>query len=181
MASALRSTSFRQTGCSRFRRAGSWVFYEQFDMGDCHVEYPTLVHAGDDWCGHLRGSHRPDHASSFRRGHFKFAHEPGGISFSAAILLHVLSHRQSFTNYFRQRGALGIVVTAWAIGVGLVAGSSVLNMGEAEALIVDRIDSAPLAMLAPVVDMDVRQVVDRLGDEGFVVNDPEMSIRQLAQ
>ena len=29
--------------------------------------------------------------------------------------------------------------------------------------------------------MDVRQVVDRLGDEGFVVDDPEMSIRQLAQ
>ena len=93
----------------------------------------------------------------------------------------MLSHRRSFTNYFRQRGALGIVVTAWAIGVGLVAASSVLNMGEAEALIVDRIDSAPLAVLAPVVDMDVRQVVDRLGDEGFVVDDPEMSIRQLAQ
>ena len=74
---------------------------------------------------------------------FKFAHELGGISFSAAILLHVLSHRRSFTNYFRQRGALGIVVTAWAIGVGLVAASSVLNMGEAEALIVDRIDNAP--------------------------------------
>ena len=112
---------------------------------------------------------------------FKFAHELGGISFSAAILLHVLSHRRSFTNYFRQRGALGIVVTAWAIGVGLVAASSVLNMGEAEALIVDRIDSAPRAVLAPVVDMDVRQVVDRLGDEGFIVDDPEMSIRQLAQ
>ena len=25
------------------------------------VEYPTLVHAGDDWRGHLRGSHRSDH------------------------------------------------------------------------------------------------------------------------
>ena len=112
---------------------------------------------------------------------FKFAHELGGLSFSAAILLHVLSHQRSFANYFRQRGALGIVVTAWAIGIGLVTASSVLDMGEADALVVARIDSAPLALLAPVVGMDVRQIVERLGEAGFVVDDPEMSIRQLAQ
>ena len=28
---------------------------------------------------------------------FKFAHELGGLTFSAAIVLHVLSHRRSFT------------------------------------------------------------------------------------
>ena len=112
---------------------------------------------------------------------FKFAHEIGGIAFSAAILLHVLSHRRSFTNYFRQRRALGIVVTAWAMGVGLVTASSVLELGEPDALVVARIDSAPLALLAPVVGVEVRQLVDRLGDAGLVVEDPDMSIRQLAE
>lgn len=112
---------------------------------------------------------------------FKVAHELGGVAFSAAIVLHVLSHRRSFTNYFRQRGGLGIVVAAWALGVGLVAASSVLNVREAEALVVDRIDSAPLAALAPVVGLDLRQIVDRLEDEGFVVDDPKMSVQQLAQ
>ena len=112
---------------------------------------------------------------------FKFAHELGGLTFSAAILLHVLSHRRSFMNYFRQRRALSIVVTAWAVGVSLVTASSVLELGEADALVVARIDSAPLALLAPVVGMEVRQVVERLGAAGFVVEDPAMSIRQLAE
>ena len=112
---------------------------------------------------------------------FKFAHELGGLAFSAAIVLHAMSHRRSFLNYFRQRGALAIVAAAWALGAGLVTASSVLEMGEADALVIARIDSAPLAVIAPVVGMEVRQVVDRLGDAGFVVEDPELSIRQVAE
>lgn len=112
---------------------------------------------------------------------FQFAHELGGIAFSTAILLHVLSHRRSFMNYFRRRGALGIVVTVWAVGNGLVTASSVLDIGEADTLVVARIDSALLALLAPVVGLEVGQIVDRLGDAGFIVDDPEMSIQELAQ
>ena len=112
---------------------------------------------------------------------FKFAHELAGVGFSIAILLHVLSHWRSFSNYFSQRRALGIVTFVWLAGVGLVAASATLEMGEADALVVARIDSAPLALLAPIVGLEVGELVDRLGDDGFVVDDPEVSIRQLAE
>ena len=111
---------------------------------------------------------------------FKFAHELIGIGFSAAVVLHVLTHWRSFSNYFTQRGAVRVLVLAWSTGIGLVAASAILNTGEAEELIVERIDSASIAQLAPVVGMDVRALVDRLGDDGFEVDDPGMSIRQLA-
>lgn len=112
---------------------------------------------------------------------FKFVHELGGVLFSVAILLHVLSHRRSFANYFRQRRALAILVVAWASGISLLTASAVLELGEADALIVERTESAPLALLAPVVGLDVGQVVDRLEDAGLVVDDPQTSVRQLAQ
>ena len=111
---------------------------------------------------------------------FKFAHELMGIGFSAAVVLHVLTHRRSFSNYFSQRGAVRVLALAWTIGIGMVAASAVLNTGEAEALMVERIDAVSIAVLAPVVGMDVSALVDRLGGDGFAVDDPEMSIRQLA-
>ena len=36
-------------------------------------------------------------------------------------------------------------------------------------------------MLAPVAGLAVSEVVDRLGAEGLVVDDPGMSVRQLAE
>ena len=112
---------------------------------------------------------------------FKFAHELVGIGFSAAVALHVLSHWRSFSNYFAQRGAVRVLALAWSMGVGLVVASTVLNTGDAEELIVERMDSVPLAVLAPVAGLDVSELVDRLGAEGLVVDDPGMSVRQLAE
>ena len=108
---------------------------------------------------------------------FKFAHERIGIGFSIAILLHVMSHWRSFSNYFSERSVVALV---WSIGIGLVTTSTILNSGDVEELIVERIDGASVALLAPVVGMNVRELVDRLGDDGFVVDDPGMSIQQLA-
>ena len=34
--------------------------------------------------------------------------------------------------------------------------------------------------MAPIVDMDVERLVQRLGDDSFTVSDPEMSIEELA-
>ena len=112
---------------------------------------------------------------------FKFAHELVGIGFSAAVALHVLSHWRSFANYFSQRGAVRVLTLAWSMGIGLVATSMLLNTGDAEELIVERMGGVPLAVLAPVAGLDVSELVDRLGAEGLVVHDPGMSIRQLAE
>lgn len=111
---------------------------------------------------------------------FKFAHELVGIGFSAAVALHVLSHWRSFANYFSQRGAVRVLALAWSMGVGLVAASMLLGTGDAEELI-ERMDAVSLEVLAPVAGLAVSELVDRLGAEGLVVDDPGMSVRQLAE
>ena len=111
---------------------------------------------------------------------FKFAHELVGIGFSVAVLLHVLTHWRSFTNYFSQRRGVGVLALAWSVGIGLVLASAILSVGEPEDLILERIEGTPVALLAPAIGMDVSALVDRLGEDGFVVDDPGMSVRQLA-
>ena len=80
---------------------------------------------------------------------------------SVAILLHASSHRRSFSNYFSQRSAVGVLARAWSMGVGLVMASTIPNTGDPEELIVERIDTASVALLAPVVGIDVSELVDR--------------------
>ena len=111
---------------------------------------------------------------------FKFAHELLGIGFSAAVALHVLSHWRSFSNYFSQGAPVRVLAFVWSIGIGLVAASTFPNMGDAEELIIEKIDSVPLDVLAPVAGLDAAELADRLGAEGLVVDDPGMTIRELA-
>ena len=110
----------------------------------------------------------------------KFAHEIVGITFSVAIVLHVLSNWRPFKRYFSQRGAVSIIALAWLIGISLVTTSMFLDKGEPEGLIVNQIEQTPITLLAPIVGMDVSELVDQLSDDGFVVDNPEMSIEQLA-
>lgn len=112
---------------------------------------------------------------------FKFAHELVGIGFSAAVALHVLSHWRSFSNYFFQRGAVRVLALAWSMGAGLVAASMLLGAGDAEELIVERMNAVSLELLASVAGLDMSELVDRLGAEGLVVDDPGMSVGQLAE
>jgi len=66
------------------------------------------------------------------------------------------------------------------MGIGLVATSTLLNTGDAEELI-EKMSSVPLDVLAPVAGRDVTELLDRLGAEGFVVDDAGTSVRQLAE
>ena len=84
-------------------------------------------------------------------------------------------------HYFSQRGAVRVLALAWSMGIGLVAASTLLNTGDAEELIVERMNSVPLDVLAPVAGLDVAELLDRLGAEGLVVDDAGTSIRQLAE
>ena len=91
---------------------------------------------------------------------FKFAHELVGIGFSVAVVLHVLTHWRSFSNYFVQRRAVSVLALAWAAGIGLVMASAILGTGEPEELILERIDRAPVNVLAPAIGMDVSDLVE---------------------
>ena len=112
---------------------------------------------------------------------FKYAHELAGIAFSLAVALHALSHWRSFSGYFRERRALGIVAAAWLLGAGLVTASAVLDMGEPDALVMARIESAPLPAVAAVLGLEVEELAARLTAAGFPVTDLNASIQEIAE
>lgn len=111
---------------------------------------------------------------------FKFAHELVGIGFAVAIVLHISSNWRPFKRYFSQRSAVSIITLAWLIAISLVITSAILDKGESEELIVTQIERTPIVLLAPIVNMNVSELIDRLGEDGFIVDNPEMSIEQVA-
>ena len=112
---------------------------------------------------------------------FRFAHEIVGVGFAVGIVLHILSNWRPFTRYFSQRGAVSIIALGWVVGISLVVTSVMLHTEDAEERIVHQIEQTPIQLLAPVVGMEVSVLVNRLKQGGFAVDNPEMSIEQLAE
>ena len=110
---------------------------------------------------------------------FLYAHEIVGLGFSVAILLHIYTNWRPFKKYFAQRSVI-IIALAWLIGVGLIARTAIFSEGEPEELIMERIEQTSITRIAPIVDMEVETLIKRLGDDGYTVSDPEMSIEALA-
>ena len=110
---------------------------------------------------------------------FLFAHEIVGLGFSVAILLHIYTNWRPFRKYFSQRSVI-IIALAWLIGVGLIARTAIFSEGEPEELIMERMEQTSITRMAPIVDMDVDTLVKQLGNDGYTVSDPEMSIEELA-
>ena len=111
---------------------------------------------------------------------FLSAHEIVGLGFSVAILLHIYTNWRPFKKYFSQRSVI-IIAVAWLIGVGLIARTAIFSEGEPEELIMQKMEQTSITRMAPIVDMEVETLIKRLGDDGYTVNDPEMSIEALAE
>ena len=95
-------------------------------------------------------------------------------------MLHIVSNWRPFRNHLSKRTGLGVVVLLWSLGVGLVAASSVLEIGEADALVVEAVTSTPIGLLAPLVRLEVEELIDRLAADGFVVEDAGLTVEELA-
>ena len=108
----------------------------------------------------------------------RFAHEILGICFAVAILLHILTNWRPFKRYFFKPSVV-IIVLALGIGIGLVTNSALQERVDAEELVVERIEQTSIRLLAPVVGMEVSELVNQLGADGFVVESQEMSIEEL--
>ena len=52
---------------------------------------------------------------------------------------------------------------------------------DAEEVVFERIEQTPIQVLAPVVGMEVSELVEQLAADGFVIDDPQMSVEQLAE
>ncbi len=111
---------------------------------------------------------------------FRFAHEIVGVGFAVGIVLHILSNWRPFTRYFSQKSAAGIIALGWVVGISLVTTSAMRGEEDAEDRVVDQIEQTSIQLLAPVVGVEVGALVDRLKADGLVVDNPEMSIEQLA-
>ena len=112
---------------------------------------------------------------------FRFAHELVGLCFAVAIVLHIVSNWRPFKRYFTQPRASSIIALAWFIGISLVATSAFRGEEDAEEVVVERIEQTAIQLLAPVVGMEVNELVERLKVDGYVVEHPEMSIEQIAE
>ena len=109
----------------------------------------------------------------------RFAHEILGVCFAVAILLHIMTNWRPFKRYFFKRSVV-IIVLALVIGISLVTNSALQQRIDAEELVVERIEQTSIQLLAPVVGMEVSELVNQLAVDGFVVENQEMSIEQLA-
>lgn len=110
---------------------------------------------------------------------FKYAHELVGIGFSVAIVLHIYTNWRPFKRYFSQRGVI-IIALALLVGVSLVTRTAIFDRGEPEELIMDKMEQTSVVRLAPIVGMEVKELVDKLGNDGFPVEKPEMTVEQIA-
>ena len=109
----------------------------------------------------------------------RFAHEILGVCFAVAILLHIMTNWRPFKRYFFKRSVV-IIVLALVIGISLVTNSALQQRIDAEELVVERIEQTSIQLLAPVVGMEVSELVNQLAVDGFVVENQEMSIEELA-
>ena len=110
----------------------------------------------------------------------RFAHEWLGVCFAVGIVLHILTNWRPFKRYFAQRGFV-IIALAWAIGIGLLTSSALQHGEDAEEVVFERIEQTPIQQLAPLVGVEVSQLLDQLAADGFTVETPEISVEQLAE
>ena len=107
------------------------------------------------------------------------AHELIGIVFAISIILHVLNHWQPFRSYFNQRYALSIIAGVMLVTLSLVVVS--LGQGGGTMMnIIHRVEGAPLTELAPILDQNVEALLTQFEASGFVVDDTEKSIVDIA-
>lgn len=111
---------------------------------------------------------------------FRFAHELVGLCFAVAIVLHILSNWRPFKRYFAQRAVM-IIAAAWVIGIVLVSISAFREAADAEEVVFERIEQTSIQLLAPVVGMEVNELLEHLKVNGYGVERPEMSVEQVAE
>ena len=112
---------------------------------------------------------------------FRFAHELVGLGFAVAIVLHIQSNWRPFKRYFRQTRPASIIAVAWLIGISLVMYSVTQPHEDVEEVVVERIEQTSIALLAPIVGVEVNELLERLNGDGYGVEDTEMSVAEVAE
>ena len=115
------------------------------------------------------------------RDPFRFAHELMGICFAVAIVLHITGNWRPFKRYFTQNRAILIILIGLLIGMSLVGISAFREDADIEEIVIEHIEQTSIRALAPAVGIHPNVLVNRLKADGYIVEDPEMSVEQLAE
>ena len=107
------------------------------------------------------------------------AHEWIGLVFAAAIALHVVNHWRGFKSYFTRPLTLGIV-GAVALATALLLPGEEEDGGHGIHRLIHKIEDAPLAQVALLLDRSTDQVVDTVRTAGFSVQGVDQSITAIA-
>lgn len=112
---------------------------------------------------------------------FRFAHELVGLCFAVAIVLLIQSNWRPFKRYFRQMRPSSLIAVVWLIGISLVVYSVTQPHEDVEEVVVERIEQTSIALLAPIVGVEVNELLERLNGDGYGVEDTEMSVADIAE
>ncbi|MCU7929783.1 MAG: hypothetical protein KZQ90_03205 [Candidatus Thiodiazotropha sp. (ex Codakia rugifera)] len=110
----------------------------------------------------------------------ELAHEWIGMAFAAAIFLHILNHWRPFKSYFSQRLTLNIVGAVVLATSAFIATSMTQSGGNPMMSMINSYESSPLTEVAPLLDEDAGGIVAKFEAAGFTVENPNLSIAQIA-
>ena len=111
----------------------------------------------------------------------KSMHEWLGLLFVAAIVLHLLNHWLSFSRYFSNRSALGVISTVVALAAILIfAGAGEQHRAPPFRQLTTMVEQAPLSAVAALQQQSGDELVDRLRAAGVHVESAAQSLEQVA-
>lgn len=107
---------------------------------------------------------------------FRFAHELVGIGFVVAIVLQLATLQAVFLTTLSL-----IIAVTWVVGIILLIISATRTHEDAEELIYNDIAQTSVQRLVSIFGLPVNELVDHLSEDGFVVEDPQISIEEIAE
>lgn len=108
------------------------------------------------------------------------AHEIIGLVFAIAIILHIVNNWNAFKYYFTQNFGLGIVGMVAIVSFTFIIVSASQGGGNLMMNIIHSVEGAPLTEVAPLLDQSTENIISSFKASGFVVENPEKSIEEIA-
>lgn len=110
----------------------------------------------------------------------KELHEWLGIAFVTAAILHVYRNWSSFKKYFQQRLLWAILTLTIVVTLAFVVPAGLLGQRHGIRFIVDAVTTAPLQQIAPVLGTSYEDMRARFAEQGIVIDNPAISLREIA-
>jgi small-conductance mechanosensitive channel len=113
-------------------------------------------------------------------GLVKELHEWLGIAFVTAATLHVYRNWSSFKRYFQQRSLWAVLTLTVVVTLAFVVPAGLLGQRNGIRLIVEAVTTAPLQQIAPILGTSYEDIRAKFAEQGIVIDNPSISLREVA-